>query len=409
MASTIKRLTGLGWREQGSAVLLGFGHGATHWILATFYLVMPFALDDLGISLAQYALLGSVIYISSAAANLGSGPMVDISGRKATFMIASLLLGAAAFGGFALAPSFPVMIALAAAIGASNNIWHPPALAFLSQHYPTSKGYAFSLHVEGASVADSLAPLIAGALVAWLTWQGTVAFGTAPALLGAALIAAFLLASDKPTKGLDDREARSFLSFLQGLKTMLRNRGMVSLCLLSGFRSVVVNGLMIFLPVYLAREIGFPEIGVGATMFGLQIGALFGTPFVGIAADRFSRRAIMLVGLTLSTLALLAIITVENEILFVAGVSFLGFILFCLRPVIQSWVFDLTPRNVGATATSLLFGTQSVLSAIGIAIGGVVAETWDLHAVFIMLAGTIMIANALVFLLPRRDHRGRTG
>ncbi len=405
MASTIKRLTGLGWREQGSAVLIGFGHGATHWILATFYLVMPFALDDLGISLAQYALLGSVIQLSSAAANLGSGPIVDISGRKAIFLVISLVLGGLAFAGFVLMPAFPLMIALVAVIGASNNLWHPPALAFLSQRFPQVKGYVFSVHVEGASIADSLAPLVAGALVAWITWKGSVFVGIAPAFLAAGLIAITLLASDRLSGGADGSAGNSFLGFLSGLKTMLRNRGMMSLCFLSGFRNIVINSLYVFLPVYLAREMSFSEFGVGFSLFSLQIGALLGTPFAGIAADRFSRRTIMVTGLMLSMVALLAIVIIENEILFVAGVSFLGFILFCLRPVVQSWVFDLTPKNMGATATSLLFGTQSVLSAIGIAIGGVVAETWNLHAVFIMLAGTILIANLLVFLLPRKDVR----
>lgn len=405
MASTIKRLTGLDWREQKSAVLIGFGHASTHWILATFYLVMPFALKDLGISLAQYALLGSVFHISSAVTNLGSGPMVDISGRKIIFLVISLVVGGMAFLGFLLSPTFPVMIALVALIGASNNLWHPPALAFLSQRFPQAKGFVFSLHVEGASAADSLAPLVAGALVAWLSWQGSITVGAVPAFLAAGLTATILLASDKPPAGGDDRRGMTFTGFLVALKSMLRNRGVVSLCVLSGFRNIVLNSLLVFLPLYLARELQFPEIGVGATMFGLQVGALLGTPFAGIAADRFSRRSIMLVGLTLSTAALLAIVAIENELLFVAGVSFLGFVLFCLRPVIQSWVFDLTPSNAGATATSLLFGTQSVLSAIGIAIGGIVAEIWNLHAVFIMLAGTIMIANALVFLLPRKDVR----
>ena len=113
------------------------------------------------------------------------------------------------------------MIVLVAIIGVSNNLWHPPALAYLSQRYPQVQGYVFSLHVEGASVADSLAPLIAGALMAWITWKGAVAVGIAPAFLAAGLhrlIASILLASDRPVRADDGKEGISFLGFLSGLE-----------------------------------------------------------------------------------------------------------------------------------------------------------------------------------------------
>ena len=38
-----------------------------------------------------------------------------------------------------------------------------------------------------------------------------------------------------------------------------------------------------------------------------------------------------------------------NEVLFIAGVSVLGFVLFAIRPVIQSWMIDLTPPVVEPT------------------------------------------------------------
>ena len=59
----------------------------------------------------------------------------------------------------------------------------------------------------------------------------------------------------------------------------------------------------------------------------------------------------------------------------------------------------------GGSATSLLFGTQAGLSILTPAIGGLVADTWGLTSVFYFLAGTMLVANVLVFLLPPSEPR----
>lgn len=401
MNVTAKRLTGLSLGEQRPAFLVAFGHGATHWILATYYLIMPFARDDLGLSLLQYGLLGAVIQLSSAAANLGSGLVVDLTGRTVVFQVIALLAGGAAFAGFALHPTFPLLLALVAVIGAASNLWHPAGIALLSKMFPRNKGYALSIHVFGASAADAMAPLAAGALIGLVAWQGTALVGALPAFVGAAIIAAALLAGDRPEDGAPRRTA-TFAQYLAGLKDLVRDRAVISLCAVSGFRNVVVNGLYVFLPLYLVQTLGFPALWTGLALVVLQLGGLIGTPIAGIASDRVSRRAIMIAAMTFSTAVLAVLTLVRDSVVLVGGISVLGFLLFSMRPVIQSWMMDLTPPSTRGTATSLLFGAQSALSAIGIFAGGVIAERWGLHAVFAMLAGSILIANLLVFLLPRR-------
>ena len=62
---------------------------------------------------------------------------------------------------------------------------------------------------------------------------------------------------------------------------------------------------------------------------------------------------------------------------------------------------DLTPAHLGGSATSVMFGFQSTLSILAPVVGGLIADAWGLSAVFYMLAGTVLIANLLVFLLPK--------
>jgi len=113
----------------------------------------------------------------------------------------------------------------------------------------------------------------------------------------------------------------------------------------------------------------------------------------------------MIAALTVCTVVLAGLTLIRNDVVFIAGISALGFALISVRPVIQSWMMDLTPPQVAASATSLLFGFQSGLSTLAPLVGGLIADAWGLQAVFLMLAGSILVANLLIFLLPKQDVR----
>jgi MFS family permease len=117
---------------------------------------------------------------------------------------------------------------------------------------------------------------------------------------------------------------------------------------------------------------------------------------------------VVLAGLTTTTVTIIALTVIQQELLFIAGVSVLGFALFAVRPVVHSWLLDLTPPRYAGSATSLMFGTQAILSAAVPIIGGLIADSYGLAAVFYLLAGTMIVANVLVYLLPSetaaREH-----
>ena len=137
----------------------------------------------------------------------------------------------------------------------------------------------------------------------------------------------------------------------------------------------------------------------------LQLGGLIAAPIAGTWSDRVGRRPVVLAGLSVTTIVIAAITLIRNDVTLVAAVSILGFALFAVRPVIHSWMMDLVPTKLSGSATSLLFGTQSLLSAAVPPIGGLIADAYGLPAVFYFLAGTMLVANFLVYLLPHQDLR----
>jgi len=274
----------------------------------------------------------------------------------------------------------------------------------LSEIYPDNRGYALSIHALGANLGDTLAPLAAGSLLAVLTWQGTAATGAVPVVLVALLIAVRLLRKDNRTRAAT-RSGMGYAEYLLGLKRIVRNRLVLGLSLMAGFRSMAQNGLLMFLPLFLIDELRTGPLWMGITMMAMQIGGLVAAPIAGICSDRVGRRPVVLSGLTVTTIVIAGITLIQNEVTLVAAVSVLGFALFAVRPVVHSWMMDLVPPSLFGSATSLMFGTQALLSAAVPLIGGLIADAYGLSAVFYLLAGTMLVANFLVYLLPHQDLR----
>ncbi len=399
MLESVGRLTGVPWAKQGPAFLVGLGHGATHWMAAFFYLLLPFIAKDIGLSYTDAGLLVSIFHLSSLVANFGSGLMVDITGRRIVFQIVSLIVGGAALLTFGLVREFLLLTALVILLGVSNNLWHPPAIAFLSDRYPGNRGYALSVHALCANLGDTIAPLAVGALLLILTWQGTAVIGAAPVFLVTLIFALCLFKSDQPDRtGPTNRlEFRHYLAQVGGIA---RDRTILGLCLMSGMRNIAQNGLYVFLPLYLVNELGSGPLWMGITMTALQVGGLVAAPVAGAWSDRIGRRPVVLAGLTTTTIVIAAMTFAQNDIVLVVAVSLLGFALFAVRPVIHSWMMDLVPREIAGSATSILFGTQALLTMIMMPVGGLIADHYGLHMVFYCLAGTILLANLIVYWLP---------
>ncbi|NIQ97026.1 MAG: MFS transporter, partial [Desulfuromonadales bacterium] len=52
-------------RDFGPAYLIALGHGASHWITGTFFLLLPKIREEFGFSYAAISLIGSIYYIGS--------------------------------------------------------------------------------------------------------------------------------------------------------------------------------------------------------------------------------------------------------------------------------------------------------------------------------------------------------
>ncbi|RMF00812.1 MAG: MFS transporter, partial [Alphaproteobacteria bacterium] len=319
MLSALERITGLDRKGQGPAFLVASGHGATHWLLGTFYVLLPYITRDLGLSYTQAGGLVTLFHVAAFAANAGSGAVVDIGFRHVQVQAASLFLGAFSLLAFAFAERLLWLVPLVVLLGATNNLWHPAAIAYLSSRYPRNRGYALSIHTLGASFGDMLAPVAAGALLSLLSWQATALLCALPAALVALLLLAVL--GRGAAQARESGEEGSVRDYLRRLSALVGNRAMLGLCTMAGFRSMTQNGVLVFIPLYLADVLKVSPVVLGFVLMGMQVGGMIAGPVAGTLSDALGRQPVVFAGITAATLIIIGLTLVSTPALFILLVT----------------------------------------------------------------------------------------
>jgi MFS family permease len=111
------------------------------------------------------------------------------------------------------------------------------------------------------------------------------------------------------------------------------------------------------------------------------------------------RRSIIMSSMAMTAVVLLAMVFAGGSPAFIFLIAALGFFLYAIRPVLQAWVLEATPKNMGGTSIGVLFGMQAVGSSIGPLVGGFMADHYGILSTFWFLAGTIVFANLFIFFI----------
>jgi MFS family permease len=207
----------------------------------------------------------------------------------------------------------------------------------------------------------------------------------------------------------DKGEGMSLAAYWRGLGALLRDRAVLSLCVVAALRTMAQAGLLAFLPLYLANDLGAGPLMLGLALAAMQSAGVVAAPIAGAWSDRVGRRPVVLAGLSASTIVILGLAALGHMAAFIVGIAILGFVLFAVRPVIQSWLMDLTPSSLGGSATSLMFASQALLATAAPIIGGLIADRWGLGAVFYFLAGGLLAANLALVFLPLSEKSKPAG
>jgi MFS family permease len=383
--------------------MITLGHALTHWYPSTFYLLLPIIGKELGLSYSQIGLVMTCQFIAGAVANVPGGVMVDTVGRKGVLMATSLFWVGFPYLLIGFSHGYLMLLCCIALVGFGNSLWHPTAIPTLARCYPERKGLVLSLHGMGGNVGDAFAPIVVGSLLTVLTWRQVVVINVIPGIVMAVMILAFLgtlqLGSRRHKKDADEPR-QTLADYVKGVPVLFRNRSLVMITMGGAFRSLTQNGLLTFLPVFLAYEMGYSPFWVGAGMFALQAAGFAASPIAGHLSDTMGRKSVLMTSMLMTGVVLVFMALAGKSHAFIVFVAILGFFLYAIRPVLQAWLLETTPKNMGGTSIGILFGAQSLGSAVGPLIGGIIADRWGLTATFWFLAATIVIANFFILGMP---------
>ena len=384
--------------------VITLGHALTHWYPSTFYLLLPIIGREMGLSYSEIGLIMTCQYVAGAVANVPGGILVDTVGRKGLLMALSLFWVGFPYLLMGFSHGYLMLLGCVALVGFGNSLWHPTAIPTLARRFPDRKGLVLSLHGMGGNAGDAIAPLVVGSLLAFLSWRQVVMINVVPGLVMSLLILAFLGTLRVGVKGrpkAEEGEKQSLADYFRGVPALFRNRSLIFLTTSSAFRSMTQNALLTFLPVYLAYEMHFSPFWVGAGMFALQAAGFAASPIAGHLSDSMGRRSVMMTSMAMTAVVLVFMAFAGQSRAFIAFIAVLGFFLYAIRPVMQAWLLETTPKNMGGTSIGILFGAQSLGASVAPLLGGVIADRYGLTKTFWFLAFTIVVANLFILGMPR--------
>ena len=228
------------------AVVTG-GHFGVHWFQQLFPVILPSLKAQLGLSNVQVGALSSARQLINGAMDLPCGILADsLARRRAPLLASALLAMGVGYSLMGLIPVFPLLLFASGLIGLGTALWHPAAAASLSNSFPERRATALSIHGMGATVSDTVTPLIAGFALLSIAWTSFLAVQIVPSLIIALLVWGGLARQFGHGK-----TPAALSAHLRGMMALAKNSTFLGITLATSFMQMGRVIVITFLPIYL--------------------------------------------------------------------------------------------------------------------------------------------------------------
>ena len=378
-------------------LVLVSGHAVKHMFSASFYVLLPEITTALHLSNTAVGIMATARSSVGSITNLPAGFLAD---RFASHGGPVLGLSMATLGVFhflmgTLDGYWPLLLASTVA-GAATSFWHPAAISALSRQFPERRGFALSLHGSGGSIGEATGPIITGALLLILSWQGVLQASLLPALATAIAVWVLLRSLRRTSAG-----SLTLGHYLRALRLLVGNKPLLVILLVTAGYSATQGAVSTFLPIYLRLELGHSSIETASFLSAAQVAGIVSQPFMGLLSDRFGRRAVLGPSLVALAAGILSIALVPPGLPLVIAVVLMGAFQFPLMALFLASAMDVVAVEVQGTTTSLVFGSSFLFSSVAPGIAGVLADAFGVRVVFGYAAG-MALASAGVLAAGRR-------
>lgn len=410
MADTSKTESSTGPEtESNRQNLLGslvFGHTIIHWYQQLFPVILPGIKDTLDLNDIELGTLSTIREGSSGLLIMPSGFLAD-SFYKYRPLLLAFAIGSSGLAYFMVGLAFSYFWILPgiAMIGVASAAWHPASVGSLSARFPDRRGTALALHGVGASIGDTISPLIIGALLLVVSWQTLMQYHLLPAL-----VLAFILWRSLGSHYKDAGPRPTVKNYLSGIKDMLSQRSVLAIMFAGIFMSMGRLSILTFLPIYLAEDLNYSTLGLGFYLMLLYLMGMASQPIMGVVSDKFGRKVVLLPAY--ATLGLLYFLVPVTGNAFELGlvVGAMGMFFYGTSNIATAAVMDLSSSAIQGSTMSVQSVFRHIFTLPSPIIAGVLVTWKGIDAAFIY-AGVLLLLGSLVIAaikFPRRPIQDPT-
>jgi FSR family fosmidomycin resistance protein-like MFS transporter len=387
-ATSIERSLGRGLLQNRSLLTLMLGHFTVDSYAGLLPVLYPLLISTYSLDLKTVGLVSLAYSGASSIVQPLFGWVADRSGTRLIGL--ALIWTAATFSLLGLAPSFPLVLACAAAAGIGSGMYHPigalAASAVLTD--PKQRNVAMSVYVTGGTVGVALGPLVGILLFGAFGTRGTLLTlvpGTAIALW----IVTELKAKSRAKKEVSVVAAPTRSSIPVG--PLLAIIGVMM------SRQWTTSSLQAFIPTWYAA-LGYPPSFYGPLATTLVLASAVGAIGAGTIADRFGRRRVIVVSLLATIPALFLFAQFQGPIAFIS-VALVGLSAASTGPLMLVMAQQLMAGRAGM-ASGLILGLGFVTGAIGIPITGAIADAYGFENAMKVQVLVVALTLAIAAFLP---------
>jgi MFS family permease len=263
--------------------------------------LLPLFARELGAGPATVGFVMGASTLTGVFLKLPAGALSDLLGRRRLLIAGALVFATLPFTYLAVS-TLAWLVVLRFLHGSATAIFGPVASASLSDIAPPGRRGAWLITYSTAQgTGQAIGPVLAGYLVA--AGRFDLAFALSGLIgLGVPLIVGTWGAPPPPAAG-----HRSWAEFKRGVVEVGSDR-LVLITSAAHAAQFVLNGMLAaFLPLYGREVLSLSGSQLG-WMFGLQtVTTLMVRPAIGVLSDRVGRRAVIVTGLTICSVAVFSL------------------------------------------------------------------------------------------------------
>ncbi len=388
------RVTVYGWKALAGSVI-GYSMDGFDLLILGFMLAAISA--DLNLTNAQ---AGSLVTWTLLGAVLGGfifGSLSDHFGRVRV-LTWTILIFAAFTGLCAIARGYWELVAyrIIAGLGLGGEFGIGMALA--AEAWPASKRARASSYVAlGWQGGVLLAALVTPMLLPVIGWRGMFLVGLLPALV-AFIVRLTLHEPEIFVKKHAAKKENSFRLLVKDGKTFRTTFGITILCVVQNFG---YYGIMVWMPSYLTRSLGFSLTKSGMWTAVTVLGMACGIWAFGQLADRIGRKPIFILFQVGAVIMVFVYSRVTDPAMLLWVGAIMGMAVNGMMAGIPALMSEAYPTAARATAQNVLFNIGRAVGAPGPLVVGALAAKYSFNAAIALLASIFVLdIAATVFLIP---------